>query len=115
MNLKWFSSKIRLVALVESLGSDLYIDSVFIFKADDFKDAFEKAIKLGKNQEEEYINANNKRVCWRLKEIISLDLIKQEELDGVEVYSEPIEIQTDKREPFDVVYHPEKSEPTQTI
>ena len=114
MKLQWFSTKIRRVCLIESKGADLYMDSVFVFCAEDFDEAFRKALYLGRNQEEEYVNVDNAKVMWKFKEIISLDIVRQDNLDGAEVYSEPIEI-LGEREPFDSVFHPENSNPTQTI
>jgi len=113
--MKWFSSKVRVVCLVEPEGAQRYMDSVYVFKADDFETAFQRAVDLGKEQEEEYLNAENQIVRWRLKEVISLDVINHTSLDGAEVYSEPVELEVGARLPFDADFQPEKSLPTQTV
>ncbi len=115
MSKLWFSSKIRLVCLVEPNGATRYQEFVFIFSAKDFEDAFRRVVELGKSKEEEYRNSEGQRVVWRLKEVISLDKIPGESLDGAEVYSEPTELASGETIPFDTEFHPELSKPTQTI
>ena len=115
MKPQWFSTKIRQVCLIELEGADLYWDSIFVFQAEDFDKAFQKALCLGKKQEVEYVNANGGKVRWKFKEIISLDMIRQENLDEAEIYSESIDIPIKEREAFDSVFYPENSKPIQTI
>ena len=111
----WFSAKVRLVCLIEPTGAVRYMDSVYVFRSADFQTAFKRALDLGKSQERSYLNANNKRAEWKLVEIVSLDIIAAESLDGVEVYSEPVDLAPGDAFPIDVELHPERSEPTQTI
>jgi len=120
MKENWFSSKIVFGVLEEGVGSNLFMKSIIIFKAKDFEDAFKKALDLGKEMEQEYLNGENKGVRWRLKEISTLDIIldfqKKQSLDGVEVYSEPHLLKPEESiDSFEVIYNPEKSKPTQTI
>lgn len=115
MNEKWFSAKLRFACLVEHHGLYSYQDSVYVFRAKWFDDAFDKALYLGRKQEREYRNADGETVVWRLKEILSLDLIQGESLEGAEVYSEPITPPEVDGIPFDAELHPELSEPTQTV
>ena len=91
------------------------MDSVHIFKAKDFKNAFKTALKIGKGHEEEYKNGYGEEVRWRFKEIISLDIIQEENLDGAEIYSEPVDIPSHENFGFDAIFTPDKSDPTQTI
>ncbi|WP_437290962.1 DUF4288 domain-containing protein [Sorangium sp. So ce406] len=111
----WFSSKIRIACLIESEGIHRYMDSVHLFKASDFSDAMKRALDLGKAHEQEYLNADGKRVRWLLASVISLDLIGDDVMDGVEVYSEPVEVPAGEVVDFDHRFSPEKSEPTQTV
>ena len=60
------------------------------------------------------MNGNGEKVLWKLKEIVSLDVIRRKNLDGIEVYSEFVEPK-EKIEPFDSLFCPEISKPTQTI
>ena len=54
--LTWFSAKIRVVCLIETTGADVFNDSVHVFRAKDWDDAFQRAIQLGRQMEEEYLN-----------------------------------------------------------
>lgn len=115
MTNQWFSSKLRLVCLIEGKGATRYQDSVYLFRADEFEEAFQRALDLGRACEESYLNPDNKRVYWRLKEIISLDIITADQLDGAEVYSEPVPLEEGVEISFDASFSPEASRPTQTI
>jgi len=111
----WFSAKVRLVCLIEPTGAVRHMDSVYVFRSADFQTAFKRALDLGKSQERSYLNADKKKVEWKLAEIVSLDIIAAESLDGAEVYSEPDDLAPGDTFPIDVELHPERSEPTQTI
>jgi hypothetical protein len=91
------------------------MESIYVFRSADFQTAFKRALDLGKSQERSYLNADQKRMIWKLAEIVSLDMIAAESLDGVEVYSEPVELAPGEAFPLDVALHPERSQPTQTI
>jgi hypothetical protein len=106
---------VRLVCLIEGKGASRYQDSVFLIRASEFRTAFERALEIGRSHEEVYRNPDGQRVAWHLKEIMSLDVIRAPDLDGAEVYSEPIDLPTGEVAPFGTEYAPETSEPTQTI
>jgi len=91
------------------------MDSVVIFQAEDWEPAFESALSLGRKMERTYRNVDGEQVAWRLIEIVSLDWIEAGDLNGAEVYSEPVPIEPGNEIPFDAVLTPEESEPTQTI
>jgi hypothetical protein len=112
---RWFSSRVRVICLIEPEGGHDYMDSVFVFQSTDFDSAFTKALELGRKQESMYLNVENRQVVWKLKEIISLDVIDSETLDGVEVYSEHVNLNPGELIPFNTEFHPEQSQPTQTI
>jgi len=113
--MKWFSSRMRLVCLIEGIGATRYTDSVCIFKANNFEQAKTRALALGKKQEEDYKNKDGELVRWRLKALLSIDFIECDNLDGVEVYSEPVDLADGEAYGFDQRFSPEYSEPTQTI
>jgi len=50
-----------------------------------------------------------------LKEVISLDIFHHEDLDEVEVYSEPLEVRADETMPFGTELHPESSSPPERL
>jgi hypothetical protein len=111
---QWFSARIRLVCLLEGSGAQRFQDSVVVFRARDFADAFRRALEIGRGHEEEYLNGDGERVAWRLKEVLSLDVVHGD-LDGAEVSSEPVDVLDEVRDPFETTYAPESSDPTQTI
>ncbi|WP_437305469.1 DUF4288 domain-containing protein [Sorangium sp. So ce388] len=113
--MSWFSARVRIACLIESAGLVRYMDSVHVLKASDFSDAMRRALELGKTHEQEYLNFEGKRVRWLLASVISLDLIGDELMDGVEVYSEPVDIRAGESVDFDHKFSPEESEPTQTV
>jgi hypothetical protein len=110
----WYSAKLRFAVLIESKGLDGYMDSLLLFRADDFVGAFQRALDLGRRREVTYLNSEGHSVAWRLAEVVSLDVIRVESLDGAEVYSEPV-VHQDPNVPMETDFHPELSQPTQTF
>lgn len=113
--MSWFSAKIRVACLVDGVGLARYMDSVHLFIASDYANAMARALALGHAHEEEYLNADNVRVRWKLAAIVSLDSLGDELRDGIEVYSEPVEPSPEELVAFDHEFHPERSEPTQSV
>jgi hypothetical protein len=110
----WFSTRVRLVS---RLGEDRFthcMDCVHVFLAGDWDAAFQRALELGRSHEEEYRNEAGDSVRWVLAEVISLDRVRSESLDGAEVYSEIMEVEpSGANRPPQLT--PELSQPTQTI
>jgi len=115
MSQSWFSSRIRLVVLIEGGPASHFADSIILFRAADFEDAFQRALVLGRKREQEYVGGEGKRVRWRLKEIVSLDIIDGDELDGVEIYSESADFRAGDQFAFETTFLPDESKPGQTI
>lgn len=113
-NSPWFSSRIRFAVIVQDEGLVRYSDSVYLLMAADFDAAFKRAIEIGRGHETEYLNADNQRVAWKVAEVLSLDMIQTDSLDGAEVYSEPAE-GIEPSWTIDRAFNPEVSRPTQTI
>jgi hypothetical protein len=109
----WFSAEIRLVGYV-GRSARYFRDTVFLFRAREWKEAQERAISLGRSREEEYLNGESVQVHWRLKEIVTLDLIGNDDLNGAEVHSQLLPVGDVSVPPEDEL-NPEQSEPTQTI
>jgi hypothetical protein len=112
-NKGWFSTKLRFVILVEPTGGDTLNDRVFLLRAADFDAAFDRATGIGRASQKEYRNAEGRRVQWKFIEVISLDVIQSEDLEGQEVYSEPIHLS--EMIPFGAEFSPQTSKPIQTI
>ena len=110
----WFGAKLRFAIIVEQLGLRHYMDSVILFEAEDFENAFNQALRIGRAKEQEYRNGDGQLVRWRLVEVLSLDKIKEENLDGAEICSEPV-FTADPSVAIDHQFHPEISRPTQTM
>jgi len=89
-------------------------DSVHVFQAQDFDEAFARALEIGRRRQEEYRNANGQLVRWRLTEILSLDSV-QDSIDGAEVHSEFEEYEPPRNIDFDATFHPEDAKPDQTF
>lgn len=113
--MSWFSTKIRVVCFIGTHEAIRYADSVHLLEAADFKEAFQKALSVGRSHEEEHLNGDNEWVRWRLKELISLDMLADGIFDGCEVYSEPRPLTGDDLMLAESDLCPEKSLPTQTI
>lgn len=91
------------------------MDTIVTFRARGFEHAFVRALELGRREESDYRNTEGERVVWRLKDILSLDMIPDETLDGVEVHCEISEVPETDVVPFDSKFFPERSQPQQTI
>lgn len=114
-SLLWFSAKVRLVALTERQGGLHYADSVFVFRAKDYRNAFERALELGRAQEESYENEEGDKVYWRLKEVLTLDQVKARSLDGAEVLYESHDVPEHERITSRTRLNPEESKPRETF
>jgi hypothetical protein len=64
---------------------------------------------------EEYHKVEGQKVVWILKEIISLEIIRDDSLDGAEVYSEPVDLAPGEALPFNIEFRLEELKPIQTI
>lgn len=112
----WFSAKVRLVCFVESAGARYYMDVIHVFRAVDWQDAMQRAIALGRDHEQTYTNADGHKVSWRLKEVLTLDMLLAPVLDGAEVNSALLEIPPGEAESLvEDSLRPQDSQPTQTL
>ena len=110
----WFSAKLRRICLVEGHGCTMANDSVHVFQATDFDEAFERALDIGRRHEEEYRTADGQLVRWKLAEVLTLDAVR-DSIDGAEVYSEFAEFDPPRGMTIDAIFHPEDSKPNQTF
>jgi hypothetical protein len=110
----WFSTRLRFAIIIETLGLVRYSDSVYLFSATDFDPAFQRALEIGRRNERQYVNADGQQVVWRFAEVLALDMIRTDSLDGAEVYSEPVPA-IDRSWTIEHVFYPESSRPTQTV
>jgi Domain of unknown function (DUF4288) len=114
-DLAWYSAKLRFVVMVEAIGGDLMSEDVYLMRAKDFANAFERALSIGRAAEREYRNSSGQRVSWQLKEILSLDVVSNQDLDGAEICAEGFHLDLAGRIPVGTTFKPEASKPRQTI
>ena len=109
----WFSAKVRYAVLI---GGEFtrYSDSLRIFRAQDFGDAFQGALRLGYAHEEKHRNLDGEDVVLKFAQIVSLDGLGADLEDGQEVYSEAVFPKAEDV-PGRCAIRPEDSSPTQTI
>ena len=86
----WFSAMVRFALIVDGQGAETYLRSLFVFRAPNWQEAKATAVQLGRQREDEYHNHDGDRVALRLVEIETLDMLSKDELNGAEIYSEPI-------------------------
>jgi hypothetical protein len=110
----WYAARLRHVVLIEGEGASRHVDSIRVFRSADFDTAFQRALDLGRAAEDEYMGGEGKRVRRRFTEVLTLDGIDAEDLDGAAVYEETV---TPASGPiaFDTRFAPEQSKPRQTV
>lgn len=111
----WYSAKLRRVCLVEGKVATLAMESIHIFRAQSFEGALARAVAIGRELDEDYRNSDGAHVKWRLKEVVSLDLIRSDNLDGAEIHSQFADVNPNEGLSFDSLFTPEASTPGQTI
>ena len=102
---QWFSTQVRILCLIEGEGAVSQGESVHVFRAQDWESAFVRALELGRGHEQEYANGDGDLVRWRLDRVVTLDMLRVEDLDGVEVYSSLSDVSGGPA--FDSEFHPE--------
>lgn len=105
----WHSTRLRMARLVDPLGCDTIVEHVLVFRAPHENSWVEKPVEIGRALELQ--ETGDKRVVWRLVEVVTQDLLKWEDLDGAEVYSEPVHLDEAHILPFDTTFRPERSTP----
>jgi hypothetical protein len=112
---QWFSATVRLVALIEGARPEHAMECVHVFRSDDWEAAFARALELGRSHEQEYTTAEDRRLQWRLEAVLTLDLLRDSDLDGAEVCSRFVDPTPGEELAFGARLEPERSTPTQTL
>jgi hypothetical protein len=115
--MRFYSARLLLIALVKG-GKPrkryLYDESIVVYRAHDWNNAFARALEIGKHQETTYENGKGQIIEWKLAEITNLDLIGKK-VDGAEVASK-LDYKRAKRSiPANAELHPENSKPSQSF
>lgn len=113
----YFSARLIFIILIDDgkpRKKNHYDESIVVFKALDFEDAFQRALKIGRENEADYLNCDDRKVRWALVAVVSLDHIGKT-VEGMEVASR-LHYRTSKQAiPFRRKFHPEKSKPVQSF
>lgn len=113
----FYSARLLYVIMVHegtARRRNLHDESVIVFRAKDFQDAFQRALELGRAQETEYKNGKGQKVRWVLAEITTLDFIGRK-IDGKEVSSRLHDRVGRKRISSGQKFRPERSKPNNSF
>lgn len=106
---RWYSSRIRMVVTVA--GEPRYLsDGVHLFQSSSWDGAFDRALEIGGDKEQQYENDAGETVEWKLHSVVTLDELP-DDLDGSEVYAESLDLDVADNPRED----PRASRPRQTI
>jgi hypothetical protein len=112
--MEFYSARLLFIVLVDDgrpRKTNLYDESVVVFRARDLKEAQRKALKIGRDRETEGENLNGEKVRWAFVEIINLDWVGKK-IDGKEVASYLHKRRSKKPVAFRRKFEPEGSEPS---
>lgn len=115
--MNFYSARLSLVVLVDDgqpRKTHTWDEVVVTFRARDFEHAFVRALELGRSHETEYLNADGQRVRWALVEVENLDLVGRR-VDGAEVASRLKCRRSKSAIPFDTLFRPEQSRPSESF
>ena len=104
----WRSAKVRMARMVEPHGCDALVDHVIVYRAPS-QAWLEPVIPLARSLER--IEPGDSRVEWRLVEVLTIDILLNQNLDGAEVHCQFIDMVASDSVPFGTVPHPEASTP----
>ncbi len=107
----WFSACLRRVCVIEGQGAVDAWDEVFLIQAAHRDQAFARALEIGRGKEETYVNGDGETVVWLFAEVLTLDLIHADGLDGAEVFSVVSSVPPGSKSSAEHVFNPEKSTP----
>jgi Domain of unknown function (DUF4288) len=93
-----FVAAFRLICYVAQKAVDGMV-SVRIISAEDWPDARQQALEVGRGLEVSYTNADGKLVEWRLAQVMTLDELQPGSLIGREVYAYRIAPAADELDP----------------
>ena len=94
--------------MVESRGCDALIDHVIVYRAR-VHSWLRPVLAIGRSLER--TEHGESRVEWRLAEVLTIDVLVNQDLDGAEVHSQFIDMVPEDSVPFGTEPHPEASTP----
>jgi murein tripeptide amidase MpaA len=117
LTVTFYSARLLLIILIDDgrpRKSNTWDEIVVMFRARDFKHAFERALQIGRSHEAEYRNFKGEKVRWALVEVVKLDLVGRK-VEGREVASHLRTRRSKKPIAFSTTFHPEQSDPGQSF
>jgi hypothetical protein len=87
----WYSARLLLESVVkdDDATETLFEDRVVLLRASSDAEAKAKAHRIGKSQEQEYLNADGAAVRWVFRELLDINPLYDNQLEeGSEVYSQ---------------------------
>jgi hypothetical protein len=110
VDMVWASARLRMARMVHPHGCEALVDHVVLFYAPFFP-KLPLVLEIGRALERDLgrSEAGSALVEWRLVQVLTLDVLRNQNPDGAEVYSEWID---GKGSSFGTTYQPETSTPT---
>lgn len=112
MKQEWYLVRLRWAVLAEREGLRHWRESSVLLRGGDEREAFEKALKVGRNQEN-MIDEGDQSVVTRLAEVVTMDWLGTELPDTLEVGWQ--DLAAEERLPVDHQFEPERRWPPPTF
>lgn len=111
VRMRWASTRLRMARMVHPHGCEALVDHVVLFYAPSFP-KLTLVLDIGRMLERDLgrEEAGHPLVKWQLVEVLTLDVLRNQDPDGAEVYSEFID---GKGSSFGSTFQPETSTPLQ--
>jgi hypothetical protein len=84
--MNWYLTKIVFRIICENEETAQFDEQLRLIQATDEHEAFEKAIKIGKTEDQIFLNKNQKSIHWKFINVTELQKITSFS-DGMELYS----------------------------
>ena len=109
VDMMWASTRLRMARMVHPHGCEALVDHVVLFYAPYFP-KLSLVLEIGRALEQELgrEEVDASRVEWRLVQVLTLDVLRNQNPDGAEVYSEFVD---GKGRSFGMSFQPEASAP----
>lgn len=111
-NLCWYTGTLRFFTVTADKGRVDGEDSIYLVRATNWDDAFQRFLNIGRNKETSYKNWHEQETRVRFISIRTMDMLEEQDLDGVEVSCVPLD-GDDPQFTFETPVSPEDSNPGQ--
>jgi hypothetical protein len=111
-NQRWYSGTLRFFTVTAAEGRVDGEDSIYLVRASDWEEAFRRFLEIGYKKETTYKNWLEQETRVRFISIRTMDVLDEEDLDGIEVSCVPLDGE-DPQFTFETPVNPESSKPGQ--